>query len=109
MCCLFTSQSITGVAKVAHVFSRASRMKAAGNFNLTTVQVSTRLAWVFKNIPEAKQLADVGKLMFGTVDTWLVYQLTGGAVHATDYSNISSTGLFDPFIVSFLFYLFIFF
>ncbi|KJE90147.1 Gk5 protein [Capsaspora owczarzaki ATCC 30864] len=93
----FSMKSVTTGAKLAHTFTRASRMKAASSFTFTTVQVSIRLAWIFQNIPEALPMAKAGKLMFGTVDTWLLYKFSAGALHATDYSNMSSTGLFDPF------------
>jgi glycerol kinase len=55
----------------------------------------TKVEWMLRNIPGVQQLADAGDLMFGTVDSWLIYRLTGGKVHATDYSNASRTLLFD--------------
>jgi len=48
---------------------------------------------------EVKKLVAENNLLFGTIDTWLLYKLTKGKVHATDYSNISATGLWDPFIM----------
>lgn len=59
-----------------------------------------RLVWALKNIPLLQVRAKQGKAMFGTIDTWLVYKLTGRKVHATDYSNASATGFFDPFVLS---------
>ncbi len=56
---------------------------------------ATKLAWILDNIPDARQLANEGALAFGTIDSWLLWQLTGGAVHATDVSNASRTLLFD--------------
>jgi glycerol kinase len=55
----------------------------------------TKLRWVLENVPGAREAAEAGKLLFGTVDTWLTWNLTGGKVHATDYSNASRTMLFD--------------
>ena len=55
----------------------------------------TKLAWLLDHVPGARQKAERGELAFGTVDTWLVWQLTGGAVHSTDPSNASRTMLFD--------------
>ncbi|GAB1577455.1 glycerol kinase GlpK [Bordetella petrii] len=55
----------------------------------------TKLAWLLEHVPGARQAARRGELAFGTVDTWLVWQLTGGAVHSTDPSNASRTLLFD--------------
>lgn len=56
---------------------------------------ATKIKWILDNVPEAKKLADQGRLLFGTVDTWLIWNLTGGSVHVTDYSNASRTMLFD--------------
>jgi len=55
----------------------------------------TKVRWILENVPGAKEEAKAGNLLFGTVDTWLVWQLTKGKVHATDYSNASRTLLFD--------------
>jgi len=55
----------------------------------------TKLAWILDNMPGARDTARRGELAFGTIDTWLLWQLTGGAVHATDVSNASRTMLFD--------------
>ena len=55
----------------------------------------TKIKWILDNVPKAKELADEGRLLFGTVDTWLIWNLTGGKVHVTDYSNASRTMLFD--------------
>ncbi|MCM2287932.1 MAG: glycerol kinase GlpK [Sulfuritalea sp.] len=55
----------------------------------------TKLKWILDNFPGARAAATRGELAFGTVDTWLLWQLTGGAVHATDVSNASRTLLFD--------------
>ena len=62
---------------------------------------ATKIRWILDNIPEAQALADEGKLLFGTVETWLIWNLSGGAVHpesavhVTDYSNASRTMLFN--------------
>jgi glycerol kinase len=56
---------------------------------------ATKLAWLLDNIPGARDRADRGELAFGTVDSWLVWKLTGGAVHSTDYGNAARTMLFD--------------
>jgi glycerol kinase len=55
----------------------------------------TKLAWLLDNVPGARAAAERGELAFGTVDTWLVWQLTGGQVHSTDDSNASRTMLYD--------------
>ena len=56
---------------------------------------ATKLKWILDNVPEARAKADSGQLCFGTIDTWLIWKLTGGKVHATDYSNASRTMMFD--------------
>ena len=55
----------------------------------------TKLRWILDNIPGARQRAERGELLFGTVETWLIWKLTGGKVHVTDYSNASRTMLFN--------------
>ncbi len=55
----------------------------------------TKIKWILDNVPGARDKADAGKLLFGTVDTWLIWKLTGGKVHVTDYSNASRTMLYD--------------
>lgn len=56
---------------------------------------ATKIAWILQNIEGARKKADEGKLLFGTVDTWLMYKLTKGEVFATDYTNASRTMLFN--------------
>lgn len=55
----------------------------------------TKVAWILEHVPEARRLADEGRLAFGTVDAWLIWKLTGGRVHATDATNASRTMLFN--------------
>jgi glycerol kinase len=55
----------------------------------------TKIGWLLDNVPGARARAERGELAFGTVDSWLLWNLTGGAVHATDVSNASRTLLFD--------------
>ena len=55
----------------------------------------TKVAWILDNVPGARARAEAGKLAFGTIDTWLVWKLTGGATHITDASNASRTMLFN--------------
>ena len=55
----------------------------------------TKIAWLLDHVPGARARAEAGDLAFGTVDTWLVWQLTGGRVHVTDTTNASRTLLFD--------------
>ena len=56
---------------------------------------ASKLAWILDNVPGARDRAERGELRFGTVDAWLIWNLTEGRVHATDYTNASRTMLFD--------------
>ena len=55
----------------------------------------TKIKWILDNVPGAREKAEAGKLRFGNVDTWLIWQLTRGTVHATDVTNASRTMLFN--------------
>ena len=56
---------------------------------------ATKIRWILQNVPGAREAAERGDLLFGTVETWLIWKLTGGKVHVTDYSNASRTMLFN--------------
>ncbi len=56
---------------------------------------ATGIRWILDNVPGAREKADRGELLFGTTDSWLIWNLTGGHVHATDYSNACRTMLFN--------------
>ena len=55
----------------------------------------TKLRWILENVPGAREKAEAGQLLFGTIETWLIWKLTGGKVHVTDYSNASRTMMFN--------------
>lgn len=55
----------------------------------------TKIKWILDNVPGARERAERGELLFGTVDSWLIWNLTGGKAHVSDYSNCSRTMLFD--------------
>lgn len=55
----------------------------------------SKIKWLLDNVPGARKRAQAGKLLFGTIDTWLIWKLTGGRVHVTDYTNASRTMLFN--------------
>ena len=55
----------------------------------------TKIRWILDHVPGAQEKAEAGELLFGTVDSWLIWKLTGGLVHATDYTNASRTMLFN--------------
>ncbi len=56
---------------------------------------ATKITWILDNVPGAREAAEAGDLLFGTVDTWLIWNLTKGRIHVTDYTNASRTMLFD--------------
>ncbi len=56
---------------------------------------ATKLRWILENVEGARERAEAGQLLFGTIDTWLIWNLTGGRVHATDYSNASRTMMYN--------------
>ena len=74
---------------------QAARIQAKTGLVIDAYFSATKLKWLLDNVPGAKAQADRGELAFGTVDSWLVWQLTSGAVHATDVSNASRTMLFN--------------
>ena len=55
----------------------------------------TKIRWILDNVPQARHLAGEGRLLFGTIETWLIWNLTVGRVHVTDYSNASRTMMFN--------------
>ena len=55
----------------------------------------TKVAWLLDNVPGARRRAEAGELAFGTVDSWLMWNLSGGALHVTDVSNASRTLLYN--------------
>ena len=55
----------------------------------------TKIKWILDNVPGARKKAEQGELLFGNIDTWLIWNLSGGKVHVTDYSNASRTMLFN--------------
>ena len=57
----------------------------------------TKIRWILDNVPGARERAERGDLLFGTIDTWLIWNLTRGRVHVTDYTNASRTMLYDIF------------
>lgn len=62
--------------------------------------MTLRLSWVLENIPGLREAEKRGEVMFGTLDTYVIYRLSGGKTHITDVSSASATGMFDPFTLS---------
>jgi glycerol kinase len=74
---------------------REASVRATTGLVLDPYFSGTKLAWLLENIPETRELAERGQLCFGTIDTWLVFKLTGGRAHVTDVSNASRTLLMN--------------
>src|SRR5438094_1053474 len=74
---------------------RAALLKRKTGLVVDAYFSGTKLEWLLRNVPGARAKAKAGKLAFGTVDSWLVWNLTGGRVHVTDPSNASRTMLFN--------------
>lgn len=72
-----------------------AQVVAATGLGINPLFPASKLAWVLRNLPEAATLHSQGRLRAGTVDSWLLWNLTGGAAFATDHSNASRTQLFD--------------
>lgn len=84
-------------SKIAYTFTHVNRYLIGSVLKFFPAQVAPRLYWMLHSTPHAFELAEQGLLCFGTLDSWILWKLTGGKLHATDYSNASSTLLFDPF------------
>ncbi|MGH8621697.1 MAG: FGGY family carbohydrate kinase, partial [Burkholderiales bacterium] len=72
-----------------------SRVAAKTGLLLDPYFSGTKLGWILDNVPGARARAEAGELAFGTIDSWLVWNLAGGAAHVTDASNASRTLLYD--------------
>ena len=73
----------------------SEKVKSHTGLALSPYFSAAKLAWIIENVDEAKSLMDQDKLAVGTMDSWLVYKLTGGKMHKTDFSNASRTELFN--------------
>lgn len=73
----------------------ADKFRAKTGLVIDAYFSGTKIKWILDNVPGARAKAEAGDLLFGTVETWLIWKLTKGAVHVTDYSNASRTLLFN--------------
>ncbi|XP_060623775.2 putative glycerol kinase 5 isoform X1 [Anolis sagrei] len=92
----FLMKTVRGISSLLHFFTRSNQFLLASYLSFTTQHISLRLAWILQHITEVEQAIKEDNCCFGTIDTWLLYKLTKGSVFATEYSNASSTGFFDP-------------
>lgn len=93
-----TWKTIRGFAKVVYPIVQTARMSTLSNLEFRTQMIAFKLLWLFEKRPELVQRARNNQLLFGCIETWLVWKLTGGQEHVTDVSCASSTGLYDPFL-----------
>lgn len=87
-------------AKMMYWLTGNQRYLAASILKFSNEMVIMRLLWALQNVASLQNAVNKNSAIFGTVDTWLIWKFTQGAVHATDPSNASVTGLYDPFTMS---------
>ena len=103
----FKMRFLRGIGSVVKVLSRVLPFVRKSKFGKLLITVSTlsfspatslaHIKWVLDTIEGTREKADRGELLAGTIDTWLIWKLTHGKVHATDFSNASATNMFDTF------------
>ncbi|KAL0278744.1 UNVERIFIED_CONTAM: hypothetical protein PYX00_000474 [Menopon gallinae] len=93
-------KSMRIVSRFLYYVTRNERYLLGSRMKVMNTQVTPRLLWHLQNNYRLKEAVEKNNAQFGTLDTWLIYKLTGGKLHATDPSNASCTGFFDPFTMS---------
>ena len=94
-----TFRAIRFGSKVMSGITHAQKYTASSILSFTPQHAVIRLHWVFKNMPNVLKIGIENDLCFGTIETWLVWKFTNHKLHITDFSNASSTVIFDPFIM----------
>jgi putative glycerol kinase 5 len=92
-----TWKMLRNFAKVVYPVIKTPRMSTLSNLEFRTQMIAFKLLWLFDKKPHLIERAQNNQLLFGCIETWLVWKLTGGQEHVTDVSCASSTGLYDPF------------
>lgn len=92
-----TTKSLSKVFKKIRYTKTGARLVTSASFSFSPVSSLAHTKWLFENIPKIKELHKKGNLLCGTMDTWLIWNLTDKKVFATDFSNASSTGMYDSF------------
>ncbi|PXW92987.1 glycerol kinase [Streptohalobacillus salinus] len=92
---VWQSRQTEGICQQLRADGYQSFIKSRTGLLIDPYFSSTKVKWILDHVDGARALADQGRLMFGTIDTWLIYKLTGGKVHKTDVSNASRTMLFN--------------
>ncbi|XP_035911934.1 putative glycerol kinase 5 isoform X4 [Anopheles stephensi] len=99
----FTLRLLKFGASFLHFFTRSKRFLAGSVIKLMNPQVTLRLSWVLQNNPALQEDLKIGNVLYGTIDSWLLYRLrqgtdlTGQVEHISDVTNCTSTGFYDPF------------
>uniref|UniRef100_A0A1Y9H2M2 Glycerol kinase 5 n=1 Tax=Anopheles dirus TaxID=7168 RepID=A0A1Y9H2M2_9DIPT len=99
----FTLRLLKLGASFLHFFTRSKRFLAGSVIKLMNPQVTLRLAWVLQNNPALQEDLKTGAVLYGTIDSWLLYRLRQGTdrsrqvEHISDVTNCTSTGIYDPF------------
>lgn len=88
---------LKGITKIIGAISSSVMMKTTSMFKFDPAQATVRLKWLLDNQPDLRDRLKKREIIFGTLDTWFIYNLTGKKSHVTDYTNAASTGLFNPF------------
>lgn len=92
---VWQSRQTEGICRRLRDAGHEERFKAKTGLLLDPYFSGTKVNWILEQVPGAREKAERGELLFGTIDTWLVYKLTGGKAHITDYSNASRTLMFN--------------
>ncbi|CAF1091859.1 unnamed protein product [Rotaria sp. Silwood1] len=92
-----TWKTIRHASKIIYPFIHTARISTLSNLEFRTQMIAFKLLWLFETKPYLVQYARENRLLFGCIETWIIWKLTGGKKHVTDVSCASSTGLYDPF------------
>lgn len=85
--------------RLLHTLTRQPRYLAAAIYKVKNGMVAPRLVWALQHVPGLREAVQQGEVLFGCIDTWLIYKLTGK--HLTEVSNIAASGFYDPFIMQY--------
>src|SRR5690625_1533539 len=92
---LFRSRQTEGICKELREQGYNELFREKTGLLLDPYFSGTKVKWILDHVDGAREKADNGDLLFGTIDTWLVYKLSGGKTHITDYSNAARTLMFN--------------
>ncbi|OQR69002.1 glycerol kinase-like [Tropilaelaps mercedesae] len=93
----FWLRALRRVSQFAYFFTRQTRFIGSSQYELVPTLASARLLWAIQNEPKLQEAISTNSALFGTLDTYLAWRLSGGQIYATDPSNACVTGLYDPF------------